>query len=330
MSDKKDEAAKADEEYERLKKSRFKQQKLPAWRPVPTIRSTTITFVSFGIIFVVLGIVILVLSNKIKEFKKKYHEDCKNKYNINEYYNVENLDYNCEIDFPINETMKLPVMVYYQINKFYQNHRRYVKSKNDDQLNGKNISDKDDCKHALTNGEMEINKNFKGEPLESGKIAVPCGLIAKSFFRDTFALYDKDDNRIEINEKDIAWDADINIKFDNSKNMNEQWIDMTNEHFIVWMRPSGLPNFRKLWGRIEKKGSFTELKAGTYKLKIKNFFDVSKFDGEKIFVVSTVNALGGKNRFLGISYIIVGCISLILAVVFLIGYKVHQNKEKNN
>ena len=30
-----------------------------------------------------------------------------------------------------------------------------------------------------------------------------------------------------------------------------QWLDMTDEHFIVWMRTSGLPTFRKLWGRID-------------------------------------------------------------------------------
>ena len=35
------------EEYERLKNSKFKQQKLPGWRPVPTITSTTIIFFLF-------------------------------------------------------------------------------------------------------------------------------------------------------------------------------------------------------------------------------------------------------------------------------------------
>ena len=28
------------------------------------------------------------------------------------------------------------------------------------------------------------------------------------------------------------------------------WTNTTDEHFMVWMRPAGLPNFRKLWGRL--------------------------------------------------------------------------------
>ena len=338
MSDKKDESTKADEEYERLKQSRFKQQKLPAWRPVPTITSTTITFVSFGVIFIILGIIILVYSNKIKEYKQIYSNECKDYKDINDYFNNSLLDSNCKINITVEEDMDLPVMVYYQINKFYQNHRRYVKSKNDDQLHGKDIDEKvakDDCKHAVTNKDLGITTNLYGKEFnndEKKAVAVPCGLIAKSFFRDSFKLFDKDAKEIEIEQSDIAWEADKKIKFQNLPDnlKHKQWIDMEDEHFIVWMRPSGLPNFRKLWGRIKNVNGEDKLKAGNYTIKINNYFNVSKFDGEKIFVLSTVNGFGGKNKFLGISYIVVGSISLILAVVFLIGYKIHQNKEKNN
>ena len=86
---------------------------------------------------------------------------------------------------------------------------------------------------------------------------------------------------------------------------------MTDEHFIVWMRPSGLPNFRKLWGRIHQ-----DLEPGEYTLNINNQFDVASFSGQKHFVLSNVNAFGGKNTFLAVSYIVVGVICIILAIVF--------------
>ena len=38
------------------------------------------------------------------------------------------------VDLP---NMKAPVYFYYKLDNFYQNHRRYVKSKNEDQLAGK-------------------------------------------------------------------------------------------------------------------------------------------------------------------------------------------------
>ena len=101
---------------------------------------------------------------------------------------------------------------------------------------------------------------------------------------------------------------------------------MTDEHFIVWMRPAGLPNFRKLWGRITD----TDLKAGSQiEVTIDNKFDVSSFNGKKYLILSTVNAFGGKNSFLGISYIVLGGISIILAVVFVIGYNLHSKYKKN-
>jgi hypothetical protein len=81
------------------------------------------------------------------------------------------------------------------------------------------------------------------------------------------------------------------------------------------MRTAGLPNFRKLWGRVDKG-----LKKGLYKVEIDNTYDVNGFEGNKSFVVSTTNALGGKNYFLAICYIVVGSLCLIFAVIFLIAF----------
>lgn len=51
---------------EKLRNSKFKQQMLPAWRPVPSFGSTMIIFGVFGIIFLSLGIVLYVMSEGIQ------------------------------------------------------------------------------------------------------------------------------------------------------------------------------------------------------------------------------------------------------------------------
>lgn len=95
------------------------------------------------------------------------------------------------------------------------------------------------------------------------------------------------------------------------------------EHFIVWMRTAGLPNFRKLWGRIEET-----IPAGNYRLTINNNYDVTSFDGKKTFVMSTTNKLGGKNYFLAICYIVVGAMCLIFAIIFLIAYMRKKSQRR--
>lgn len=82
---------------------------------------------------------------------------------------------------------------------------------------------------------------------------------------------------------------------------------MEDEHFIVWMRTSGLPNFRKLWGKIENG-----LDQGNYTLTINSLYDVSDFDGKKYFVLSNVNDLGGENSFIIVAYLAMGALSLAL------------------
>jgi hypothetical protein len=95
------------------------------------------------------------------------------------------------------------------------------------------------------------------------------------------------------------------------------------EHFIVWMRTAGLPNFRKLWGRIEEP-----LEPGTYYLEVNNQYQVKPFQGKKSFVLSTTNAFGGKNYFLAVCYITVGTICFFFAAVFCFAYM--KKKSANN
>lgn len=77
------------------------------------------------------------------------------------------------------------------------------------------------------------------------------------------------------------------------KNMDDdwekrQWLDMTEQHFIVWMRAAGIPNFRKFYGVIHRN-----LEPGTYYVLIENNFETSYYSGTKKFVLTTTNLLGG-------------------------------------
>ena len=300
--------------YDKLKNSKFKQQKLPGWRPIPSMTCNTIFFVCFGLVFIGIGAAIIYFSKQIVEIKHDY------KYNDDEYV---------EFNLIVPKNMKKPIMVYYELNGFYQNHRRYMKSKSIDQLKGKNITLEEmnktkNCDPFVTNKQMGVDENYLNRGLlESEALAIPCGLMAKSFFNDKYYFYSKiKDEYLDVNETGIALEFDKK----NYKNVDpsRQWTNMEDEHFIVWMRPAGLPNFRKLWGRIDdnlEEGDIIEV-------YVENHFDAASYNAKKRIVLSTVNEFGGKNMFLGISYIVIGGICLILSVVFFIGFKMHKKKEK--
>lgn len=77
----------------------------------------------------------------------------------------------CYVRFDVPIDIDPAVLLYYKLTNFYQNHRRYVKSLNADQLKGKFVStstlNKGDCKPLAT---------------IDGKAIYPCGLIANSIF----------------------------------------------------------------------------------------------------------------------------------------------------
>lgn len=116
--------------------------------------------------------------------------------------------------------------VYYKLENFYQNHRRYVKSRSPAQLRGTYDPDIDkvaDCapvyrmKHLF---EYQ-RKNVNGDALKPDDVAVPCGMLAKSFFNDTYKMKYSNGTKVNINENGIAWSADIYYRYKNIENPPE-------------------------------------------------------------------------------------------------------------
>jgi len=280
----------------------FKQQRLKAWQPILTPKPVIFTFLILGIVFIPIGVVLLSYSNSVIEVSQRYDDACSQT--------------DCNITLKISQTMKQPVYMYYGLNNFYQNHRRYVKSRNDQQLLGEIVSSYSslqDCDPLESVGNSHNSKNFY----------LPCGLIAASQFNDSFILQNNQSS-IPLRKNGIAWSSDVTKKFKNppADAPGVRVIpDFEDEDFIVWMRVAGLPNFKKLYRIIDQ-----DLDPGTYIVKIKNNFPVSQFDGKKFFILSTTTWMGGKNPFLGIAYIIVGSICFLQGVCFGLKHKISPRK----
>jgi hypothetical protein len=86
----------------------------------------------------------------------------------------------------IPENMTAPIYFYYGLTNFYQNHRKYLKSRDAEQLAGqlKSSGDLTNCEPIIYNKDISISlKNYKKTiTLDPEAVANPCGLVAKSYF----------------------------------------------------------------------------------------------------------------------------------------------------
>ncbi|VDP89560.1 unnamed protein product [Echinostoma caproni] len=316
----------------RPKDSSFFQQRLPAWQPMFTAKKSAATFIVLGIVFIPIGVVLLVTSNNVTEYVVDY-TDCTNpggNKTCAEQLSL-NLPCECVITVEITTDIPGPVYFYYGLKNFYQNHRRYGRSKSDTQLLGRKVdpSSLSSCSPyaSVTTG-------------DTTKAILPCGAIANSIFNDTFSLSlisrSGSTTPVPVTNKGIAWQSDIDRKYgtltnetvtDTVKPPNWNLTELerspgafkTDEELMVWMRVAALPNFRKLHRRILQEGDFSRgLPAGTYTINVAYNFPVTGFGGKKSFIIGNVSWLGGKNNTLGVTCIVTGALHLILGIAFLV------------
>lgn len=235
----------------------------------------------------------------------------------------------CRIQIGVPVDLDGPLYFFYRLHNFHQNHRRYAKSFSEDQIEGKVAS--------VNTIKNTVGQNCEPLSVRDGKRIYPCGLIANSMFNDTFSSTFKavngTSNDYKFTAKGIAWKTDSNrfkkTKYDykdivpppnwykwfpegyNSTNVPDisKW-----EEFQNWMHTSGLPTFNKLALRNDDDA----LKRGTYEFSIGLHFPVLPYHGKKYVYVSQRSVMGGKNDFLGISWMAGGGVCFLLGVVLLV------------
>ena len=124
----------------RPKNNALTQQRLPAISPKYDTNTILPFLFIVGILFIGIGVGVLITSLNIQENIISY-TDCENdmsKKCKDEIINQDATDRNCNCKIPLNitEDWEGEVLMYYGLKNFYQNHRLYVDSRNNDQLLG--------------------------------------------------------------------------------------------------------------------------------------------------------------------------------------------------
>lgn len=356
----------------RPKENDFTQQKLKAFHPILTAGTVVPFFVVVAIIFIAIGAAMIHSSANVQDMfidyaycgalakenewneipQQFYIHRFKSDVSVNPVWRLaknesamwENYPEEqsiCQIQFQIPNDVEGPMYLFYMLTNFHANHRRYVKSFSEDQINGK----------AASVSDIKDTVGQNCDPLstdENGKIYYPCGLIANSLFNDTIStvltgVNGTDENYV-FSQQGITWSTNKN-RFKKTKyNVSEivpppNWVKQfpngyTEENlpdigewqeFQNWMSTAALSDFSKIIGRNDD--SDAELEEGIYQMNVGLHFPTTEFNGGKRIYISTRTATGGKNSFLGISWVVAGGICLVLAIIILVGSFIKRRKS---
>ncbi|XP_036964724.1 transmembrane protein 30C [Acanthopagrus latus] len=319
--------------------SAFKQQRLPAWTPMLTAHTVLPSFYFMSLICMLLGVWLLLTVQTTKEIKLDYTDAGTCNMCFEKRKNASNAAQTCtcRVILPVEKPFKGDVFFYYGLRNFHQNLRRYMDSRDDGQMVGRKKNLKNPSPYCIP-----FAKDQHGNPI------APCGAVANSIFNDSFTLMYHSNNGapvpVPLLRGGITWYTDKNVKFRNPKTDGSTLAQVfngtgkppywqkpvyeldprdptnngfINEDLIVWMREAAFPNFKKLYGVLNRANPpFTNgLPKGNYSIDIQYNFPVQYFRGRKEVVVTTLTWFGGQNHFLPIAYLVTSSLILLIAVV---------------
>jgi len=283
--------------------------------------SASYTFLFIGIIFFLMGAVVDSENNKAHQSGIRYDDKCKNKTFCNVTLRIEG-----------DETYESPIFIYYVLGEIFQNHRTYVSSFSQAQIEGAELS------------EAEARRVCKPAGTRDRKVYFPCGLKANSVFNDSivasYCAKNKNCTRLESsngswNKKNIAWHSD-EVKFSDRRiresetnfgYFNYQLPNLTDPDLIVWMRAGNSGNISKLYRIIEK--GVTLSKGDELRFTIKNQYSIDpmRLTPKKRIVISTTSAIGAKSPILATLLLGFATIALVLSATCCICSRKCMNRD---
>lgn len=209
------------------------QQNLGACRPLLTPSAAVPLFFIVGVLFVPIGTVLLQQSEHAREVSVRYDNlpQCLNKRSLSQWaddfiYSSEGNGTNCTVRIPVDKRLDKTVHVYYELRNYYQGHRRYAQSISHVQLitGNRSSADGDSSSGSISTSEScepESTLYLKrpdsdGDFKRKENLIKPCGLIAWTFFNDTFSNFQhftsasnsNNASGLTLDESNIAWPSD--------------------------------------------------------------------------------------------------------------------------
>lgn len=173
--------------------NRFTVQRLKAWQPILAPRKIIFCYIAFGLVFVSFGTV-LTLTQSVEEHVVDYTDINIDRHGVGTF------------DITVENDMEPPIWIYYQLDGFHQNHRRYIKSRSNAQLR------KEGPPKVL---EQDVKECYPWSSTR-GRINYPCGVVAQTVFNDSYVVQMRGPQEqswsklpVDSRARTIAWPGDV-------------------------------------------------------------------------------------------------------------------------
>lgn len=255
----KDKAASANANANQPDDSRWTQQQLSMWEPMLTLNWAILVSFFVAATTIALGVAILATSASLTTLRVVYDDGgsgeaseqqangsvsglAKCQLSSADMANSFHADYTCFVTFTLPENVTGPLYVFYELDNFFQHHRRFVSSMDRTQFTGEWTPDV--ALTACAPLETADSEKCVAGACDAGsgktRTLFPCGIVANTMFNDIFWLHDGLLPSGEALSRTDLVSNGVARTYPSHNNKNPAWFDYEHDdaYLPVWRNPN--------------------------------------------------------------------------------------------